>query len=1559
MAQKVNQMIKGYELKERVGAGGFGAVYRAVQPSIDREVAIKVILPHYANQPDFIRRFEIEAQTIARLEHPHIVPLYDYWRDPEGAYLVMRWLRGNLRHSIDKGAWGLPATAYLLDQLAAALAVAHREGIIHRDIKPENILLDEDNNAYLADFGIAKDTHLRESSEDEDSIVGSPAYLSPEQIRSEAVNVRSDIYSLGYVVYEMLTGESPFPDAKTPGDYIQKHLSTTLPVMSIQHASIPAAVDEVLQTATAKNLSHRYPSALRFAAAFRAAIPTQYPRIPSQPLADALTEREIDVLRMMIEGLTNVEISDRLVLSPTTIKWYVRQIYTKLDVHSRQQAVERAQLLKLTHRPDYAAPAFQSVEDLPTLRGVEIILPVIEPDNPYKGLRSFQETDTTDFYGRAALTERLLSRLSEAGDETRFLVVVGPSGSGKSSVVRAGLMPALRKGALKLSPRPFIADFLPGTHPFEELEAALLRVAVNPVPDLLEQLEEDRRGLVRAAKRLLPNDSQTELILVIDQFEEIFTLVTDEAVRTHFIDNLLSAATDPRGRIRIILTLRADFYDRPLLYPRLAELVRTNTEVIVPLTAREMEQAITAPAERVGVKLEPGLLTTIIKDVGEQPGTLPLLQYALTELFERREGLMLTLDAYQATGGVLGALARRAEEIFNGQEKEAQRLTQQLFLRLVTLGEGVDDTRRRTGMDELSSISKAGAMEEVIDGFAAYRLLTLDHDPLTRRPTVEIAHEALLHEWGRLRDWLVSNREDIRTQRRLSQAAAEWNTGEDISFLASGSRLAQFEAWVADSELILTVEERAYLDASLAERQRSEQLEKERQAHEHHLQQRSKTFLRTLVVVLLMALLGAFGLTGVVINQGNIAQTERDNAQANFRRAEAQRLAAEGNGLLLQQGSTEVAALLAVRSMRIQYTPQGDEALISASLSNLPIQEFIGHTDRVKAVDISPDGRYVLTGSGDSTVRLWDVETGEEIRQFAGTMQDINSAVFSPDGYFVLTGSRHDHTVRLWDTETGEELRRFEDFDSGMFALDGNRLLIYSDASTESAMIDLESGEILHRINAPQTARRPEQSGYSPDGTLYVDAPQGEGTIHIRRVEDAQAVLSFPLPTFYNNFAFSPDNLYFLVTNGDNNSAQLWNLESGELIQILYGHTEAIISGIFSPDSQWVATGGEDRTIRLWNVESGELLQQFTGHTQAVRKLSFSADGRWVISGGFDRRALLWEIVPDLELPQLLEGNHDVVYTTLSPDGSQIAAGTNDGRIVLWDFYTGEQLQTFQANSVPIHRIIFVPNEQWLITGSDTIRIWDMNTAMMLQEWAFDVPPIDFAFSPDTERVATISSQVVAGVAEITLHELNTGAVVDRYQTPVGANFVTFSPDGKYLLAQSSTDYSVRIFDSETGEALHVFETVIRTRAARWPHEFSPDSQTVFTGSIDGVGGLWSLETGERIQEFIGHRDTVGDGSFSHDGRLLATSSDDNTIRIWDVVTGQENRRLTLPIVPYRADFSHDDSRLIVLGSDGGVRLLYASVLDAVAGLCSRLLRDFTPEEREQYSIADNNPTCA
>jgi hypothetical protein len=523
--------VRGYELREQVGSGELGIVYRAYQPSVGREVAIKVVRRELANQTSFVRGFESEARQIAQLEHPHLVPLYDYWRDPEGAYLVMRWLRGDsLRHALDHGPWNLESASRLLLQVAGALAYAHRQGVVHRGVKPSNVLLDEDGNAYLSDFGNAYlsdfgiAARLAGSGQAGHPVTSSPAYVPPEQLAGRTLTRRWDIYSLGLLMFELLTGQRPPMDR-------------ALPSLGAIKPELPAALDEVVACATASDPDERYESVDRFVAAFAAAV--------GAPAAETYTPAE----------------------------------------------------------------------------------------NPYKGLQAFGETDAADFYGREALVDELVNAV---GDR-RLVAVVGPSGIGKSSVVSAGLVPTLRAAARPGAKPWLVTDMFPGAYPYEELAAALLRVAVERPDDLVEELARDELGIRRVVKRILPPGS--ELLLVVDQFEELFTLTADEETRRRFLAGLTALASDPHSPARVLVTLRADFLDHPLRYPEFGELVRTGMVAVAAPSEDELAEAIERPAQRVGVRFEPGLVTQIVADVRDQPGALPLLQYALTELFARSGGV--------------------------------------------------------------------------------------------------------------------------------------------------------------------------------------------------------------------------------------------------------------------------------------------------------------------------------------------------------------------------------------------------------------------------------------------------------------------------------------------------------------------------------------------------------------------------------------------------------------------------------------------------------------------------------------------------------------------------------------------------------------------------------------------------------------------------------------------------------------------------------------------------------------------------------------------------------
>jgi DNA-binding SARP family transcriptional activator len=825
--------LRGYRLLEKIDAGPTGVVFRALQPRVERDVAVKIFHEAVAADPEFVRRFDADAQAVAALEHPHIAPIYDYWREPSRAYVVSRYLRGGSLRAIEERGEPLDRDRALrvIEQISRALTFAHRQGLAHGHVGPSNILFDPEGNAYLGDFQ-----------------VGSGPAPDPAE----------DVRELARLARRLLPKEASFVE-----------LAQRVEVAS------------------------------------------------DAPSADALAH------------------ACRTALEPTATAFPRR----------------------------------------------------IEERNPYKGLRPFTEADARDFFGREGLVRRLVARLGEAGPGSRFLAVVGASGSGKSSVVRAGLVPAIRDGALGSPEDPFVAEMFPGEHPIDELEAALLRIAVHPVPRLRERLDSGSRGLLEVVDLVAPGEA--EVVVVVDQFEEAFTLTTDERERELFLESLRVAAADPESRLRVIVTLRADFYDRPLVYPRFGELLAEATEAVPPLTPDELERAIRGPAERIGVRPEPGLVAEMIADVAHQPGALPLLQYALTELFEHRDEDRLNLAAYREIGGIAGALSARADRIYESTAPHGRRATKQVFLRLIALGEGRQDTRRRVPRGELDALDvDQEAIESVVNTFAGHRLLTFDREPSTREPTVEIAHEALLSAWERLRTWIDDAREDLRHERGLARAAAEWRgSGGDPSFLLRGARLGQLESWAATTDLAIGSPERGYLKASVYQRDREEKEEERRREREALVERRSRRRLRGLVAVFAAAALIATTLTVVATNQRGRAERE-----ARIASARGFAVAAQPGGL----GS-------------LAYGVDGDIYVADWDGSN-PVRIAVGEYWGEGSI-WSPDGRYLAYRDPSRAVVISDPE-GNVIAEFPGVHGW--EIAWSPDSTRVAVWVRFGETIGVY-----------------------------------------------------------------------------------------------------------------------------------------------------------------------------------------------------------------------------------------------------------------------------------------------------------------------------------------------------------------------------------------------------------------------------------------------------------------------------------------------------------------------------------------------------------------
>ena len=1370
--------LRGYRLLERIDDGPTGTVFRALQPHVGRDVAIKFFHEHVALDPMFVRRFEAEAQAVAALEHPHIAPIYDYWREPGRAYMVVRYLRGgSLRGLMERGDQ-LPRDRALrvVEQIASALAFAHRQGVAHGNLCSSNVVLDAEGNAYLSDFRVG---------------IGSDATSS------------QDVRSFAQLVTELLRGDMP-----------------------------PLVGELVARAEVGTDL----PEAVTFAEAALA------------------------------------------ILEPATAR------------HRSRENVR----------------------------------------NPFKGLRAFTAADSRDFFGRAELTERLLTRLNETGPASRFLAVVGPSGSGKSSVVHAGLVPALRGKAFHNAADRSVAAMYPGAHPIDELAAALLSIAVRSTPRLHDVLERGSRGLLEAIDLVAPDGS--EIVLIVDQFEELFTLTTSEHERESFLETLRVAAADPRSRLRVIVTLRADFYDRPLVHPRFGELLATRTEGVPPLTPDELEQAIRRPAEQEGVRLGSGLVAEVIADVAHQPGALPLLQYALTDLFEHRDGERLTLAAYREMGGIAGAVSARAERTYLATDPDGQRAIKEVLLRLVTLGEGREDTRRRVATRELDGLDvDPEAITDVLDVFGRHRLLTFDREPATREPTVEIAHEALLHAWERLRGWIDVARDDLRTEGRLARAAAEWRgSHEDPSFLLHGARLEHGEAWAASTDLAIARDLRTYLSTSVDQRARERADETDRRERETEVERRSVRRLRALVAVFAIAALAAASLTTLATRQG-------DRAERAAKIANAKGLAAAAVANL--QADPERSILLAMeavdetRSVDGSVLPEAEEALHQAVTTSRVVMTTSGIGG---AVAWSAEGVFVTEGpEGSGIVDIRDAETAASVLPpFRGHEDDVTDVAFSPDGSMLAT-TGDDGALHVWDPETGDRIMS----ESGRGAawapsFNADSTLVAAAWGRGVRIVDLASGDVIRAF--PQ--RSVEDAALSADGRRIALVAGGGGVV--MNVATGDEAVRLDGPELVAALAWSPDDRQ-IVTVGFSGVIEIWDARTGAIQHELWGQKSFVWAVAWNPDGSQIVTGGSEGAAQVWKIgenEGRELLSlsslEMTG---GIGGVAFSPDGSQVMAGAADRSAVkVWDVgatgdaewanlparsflgdvgfMPDGDRVAVTTGRDSATIWSIdplrevrtigisgyvdypdsgnptlavSPDGDSILIEGGDrrsghGKVAAYDTDTGTELFSTSEQSGP--DATWSPNGTLVAMGAGpgSVRILDRSgrQVTVLREEDDDHHIGAVSFSPDGILLAT-SVNVrgnIEGEGIVRIWDWARGDIVREVAT--GARTIAFDPTGARLVTFDGR--VVESWDLRTGA--RVATEIEGDPASISAVAFGPGASRIATGSTDGVIRLFDAATGEQLMVLRGHTGLVNALAFSPDGRKLASTTVSiagDSVRVW------------------------------------------------------------------------------
>jgi WD40 repeat protein len=1146
----------------------------------------------------------------------------------------------------------------------------------------------------------------------------------------------------------------------------------------------------------------------------------------------------------------------------------------------------------------------QSQQPLPLNKDEILIIPptILRPSGqrvlavcPYKGLEYFTQKDAKYFYGRENLTGKLLEDVYTRS----FLSIVGVSGSGKSSVVRAGLLHRLKLG-----------DRFPDTEKWHIYEP------MTPGKNPIQRLETLVDAKVETFKDLILADLAPRVLLVIDQFEELVTQCEEVAQQQQFINCLLDAVEQTKNKLRLVLVIRYDFSGKwAEVSSRLAAKIAENQIFVDKMTPHELQEAIQKPADRVGLGIEPGLVTQIIKDVQNLQGNLPLLEYALTELWQhwqQQETLnLLRRTTYDSLGGVAGALEKRANHFFATQLSEAEReVAKRIFWQLTQIAaESAFDTRRSVPRSELIAL----------DSLAGPVLEKLEKEKLViplENGDVQFIHETLIRNWSVLRDWIEKNRAASLKIRPIEAAAKEWETQKKpADLLLRGAKLAEAESFLqtyAETLPLLSLVPE-YIAASVTERDRL--IKEKEESRRRELRRARRTTAGALIAVLIVSGVAFFAnlQRQEAVKQATIA-TLREKAT----RSDKMRSVYPVEALVLAiQATGESQAKLQ------QVLEPVQSSLLAGVQTPVEQNRFLGHQESVTSVAFSPDGKYVVSGSSDNTVRLWN-RKGEKIGTlFIGTpfvkYDWVTSVAFSPDGEYIVSGS-WDRTVRLWNLKgeaIGTPFIGHQDWvNSVAFSPDGD--FIVSGSRDKTVRLWNLKGEA---IGTPFIGhQKPIISvAFSPDGE-YIISGSADSTVRLWNLKGEAIGTPFVgHQDWVNSVAFSPDGEY-IVSGSQDGTVRLWNRKGEAIGAPFVGHQKPVNSVAFSPNGKYIISGSSDSTLRLWNLKDEAINSPFVGHRAQVNAVAFSPDGKYIISGSSDSTLRLWNHEAEVSDPPLVKYQDSVTSLAFSPNGQYIVAGSGDNTVRLWNL-KGEAIGSpFVGHQYFVTSVAFNPDGEYIVSGSQdgTVRLWNRKGEAIGAPFVRHQDLVSsVAFSPngkyivsgswdDTVRLWNLKGEAIG--SPFVGHQNSVNSVAfspngdyivsgsddktvrlwNRKGKAIGAPFVghqdlvssvAFSPDGKYIVS-GSRDSTLRLWNLK-GEAIG--SSFIRNQSPIISVAFSPDGKYIVSGSEDQTVRLWSRK-GEPIgSPFVGHQSFVNSVAFSPDGNYIVSGSFDDTLRLWPV----------------------------------------------------------------------------
>ncbi|GAA2499201.1 helix-turn-helix domain-containing protein [Streptomyces gobitricini] len=1227
--------------------------------------------------------------------------------------------------------------------------------------------------------------------------------------------------------------------------------------------------------------------------------------------------------------------------------------------------------------------------------------PEDRPDDncPYRGLSAFGPQDAGWFFGRervtAALVERLYERIGGGP-----LLVVAPSGAGKSSLLNAGLVSALRRrGGFPMAGADEwpLVRCTPTTQPLQELLDRTAKALGSDLGIGTRRLSARPEALLAAVHRLsgapppegrvpearAPGDGRVAIsppagdggrsageegapagdggrsaggrgpgaepggggrrpppvrpVLIVDQFEELFTLCSDEDERRAFVRVLTALATsrpevtgyDPAV---VVIGVRADFTGRCLDLPEPASLFTDGLFVVPQMSVAELRESITRPARLAGVTLEPGLVPLLLRDAGLRDdtgtagpqgaparapsGALPLVSHALMTTWQRREGATLTVAGYEDTGGIQGAVARTAEDVFARLYPAEQKVLRRILVRLVHVADGAGATRRRMGRTALlEQLAGAEGAAGALDAFVRARLITMDSD------TVEITHEALLYAWPRLHGWIHADRAGLLIHQQLAHAAEDWEReGRDPSALYRGARLDTVRAWAdeLDGASRLSPRETAFLRASRAEEEgRAEQARRQ-----VRWQQR---MLATLVVLLALAL-----------TAGGVAYQQRAGALDQERVARSQALAVRSTSLA--SGQPEASMLLAEEAYRTKATTEARGALLSTQSQPFSAR-LRGHRGPVNAVAFAPVDGLLASAGSDGTVRLWRVADRRTTATYTVPGR-VRAVALAPDGR-TLAATSTAGPVRLWDTagrRTGPVVlpARTTGARAVAFAPRG-RTLAVAGADGTVQLWDVPAARAVAFLSGH--VGRVNAVAYAPDGGTLVSV----GSDRTVRLWDAVSGRSLAVLRGHTDevlgAAFAPDGRT-VATGGVDRTVRLWDTGPRRAARVLTGHDDDVNAVAYTPDGTMVVSAGGDGTTRLWDVRSGRPAMTLTGHTDYVLGVAVDPGGGLLATAGFDRSVALWDLRGSVLASRPFTEIWQAAY---SPDGTLMATADADHTVRLWEVAGRRVLATFTGHRETVFSVAFSPDGRTLASaGSDgTVRLWNVTSRLpsaVLTGTRGDV--FSVVFSPDGKTLASAGSDGTVRLWD-TATRLPSAVLTGHTDF---ANDVAFSPDG-LTLASAGDDLAVRLWDVATRRPLTTLTG--HTGAVRGV-AFGPDGRTLASSGNDGTVRLWDARLGHSTGTLTGHTGSARGIAFSPDGRTLASSGNDRTVRVWDV----PGRRLWAALTGHTnavwgTVFSRDGRTVASSSNDGTVRLWDLDVGTRLAEIC-RVRQRIGPQERER-----------